>query len=240
MRIMENKKGQFIIIAVMVIAIMMISLSVTMYGASTYYKAEKWEEYITLIDHVKLNTIRVVESSLANYTSNPGNTSILEANLRSWQNDLRIAYPGQGVALTYQLTNGPYEVQGISVNYSKGLAITWNQPTSLSAANVTFTLSFSSIGLEGYRFEATPSLNLKILNATSNQVFVVVKEETGMPTRSLEKEDFTVAGAEVVGVTSHYDRTDTLVYKILCDRNVPTPPVVTVFDLRGIKACGAL
>ncbi len=239
MGIIKNKKGQFILIAVMIMAIMMVSLSVTMFNASTYYKSEKWDEYITLIDHVKLNTIRLVESSLANYTGNLGNTQVLEANLRKWQGDLRKAYPGQGVALTYELSNELYSVYGKDINYSQGLAISWNQPTSLSAANVTFTLSFTSIGLEGYKFKVTPVISLKILNATLDQIFVVVKTEDGTPIRDLGKEDFTVASANVIGVTSYYDLSEVLIYEILCDRAVSSPVVVTIGDLRGIQVTAA-
>jgi hypothetical protein len=234
MKIVRNQQGQFIIIAVMLIAIMMVSLSVTLYNASTYYESEKWDEYITLMDHVKLNTVRVVESSLANYTGNPTDPSILDANLQRWQEDLRAAYPGQGVVLAYELSTGVYSVQGRSVNYTQGLALSWNEPTSLSAANATFTLSFASIGLEGYRFRATPSLSLKILNVTATDVFAVIKSEDVTPIRELGKAAFTVAGATVVGVTSYYDPTEALIYKIVCDHSVSLPAVVTVLGPRGI------
>lgn len=236
MRIVENNKGQFIIIAVMIIAIMMISLSVTMYSASTYYKTERWEDYITLIDHVKLNTIRVVELSLANYTNNPSDVSILKANLVKWQSDLRKAYPSYGVVLTYELANGPCEVYNVSVSYSQGLAANWSQSTSTSAANATFILSFESIGLEGYKFEATPCVSLKILNKTSTEIFVAVKGEDDMPITELKEENFNVNGVYIDDITSYYDRNEILVYKISYEGTLPSPTSVTVFDLRGIKA----
>lgn len=239
MRLIENKNGQFIIIAVMIIAIMMVSLTVTMYNASTYYKSERWEEYITLIDHVKLNTIRLVELSLANYTNNLDSVSILKANLINWQGDLRKAYPGQGVVLAFELSNGLYEVYNISVFCDQGLASSWNQPASLSVADATFTLSFTSIGLEGYKFEATPFVYLKILNATSSEIFVAVKGEDAMPITELKKGNFNVAGVSIVKVTSHYDRNEVLVYKIVYEGVLHSPATVTVRDLRGIKATAA-
>lgn len=237
MRIVENKKGQFIIIAVMIIAIMMVSLSVTMYSASTYYKSERWEEYITLIDHVKLNTIRLVELSLANYTKNPSDPSILKANMMNWQNDLKKAYPGQGVVLTYELSDGFYQFYdyGISVSYYEGLALNWSQSTSISAANATFTLSFESIGLEGYKFVATPYVALKILNATSSEIFVAVNREEAAPITGLTKEHFSI-GVSIDKVTPQYDSSELLIYRIFCEEVIPSPATVTVVDLRGIKA----
>jgi hypothetical protein len=235
MKLVHNQKGQFIIIAVMIIAIMMVSLSVTLYGATTYYQAERWEEYITLIDHVKLNTIRLAETSLANYTGSGGDLSILDANLRRWQDDLRVAYPGHGVVLTYTLAAGVATVAGQDVNFTQGMATGWNQPTSLSVASAAFTLSFASIGLEGYRFEATPLLSLQILAVNSSGIFVTVRGEDALPIKDLSKADFTVASATVTGVTSFYHPTETLVYKIATDHAVSSPVTVTVYDHRGIK-----
>lgn len=235
MKIVENNKGQFIIIAVMIIAIMMISLSVTMYSASTYYKFERWEEYMTLIDHVKLNTIRAVELSLANYTNNPSDISILTENLMKWQVDLRKAYPGYGVVLTYELSNAVYQVSGTNINYSQGLGKSWNQPTSVSAASAKFTLSFESIGLEGYVFEAVPSLSLKILNVNSSGIFLTVRGEDNVPVTGLTKENFNVAGVDISSVASFYNPDEALIYRILCTVNVSSPITVTVTGQRGIK-----
>ncbi len=240
MRIGENKKGQFIMIAIMIIAIMMVSLTVTMYNASTYYKSERWEEYITLVDHVKLNTIRLLESSLSNHTSNANNTSILQANLVNWQKDLKKAYPGLGVVLTYELPNGFYEAFNMSLLYNQGLNLSWNQPTSISTVRATFTLSLASIGLEGYRFEAAPSVILKILNVTSTEMNVAVKGEDTLPIAALKKENFNVTGANIVSITPQYDGNDLLIYKILCDKTIPNPAIVAVTDPRGIRAVSVL
>ncbi len=235
MRIAEKKNGQFIIIAVMIIAIMMVSLSVTMYNASTYYKSERWEEYITLIDHVKLNTIRLVELSLANYTNNPSDVSILTENLMKWQVDLRKAYPSYGVVLTYELSNGVYQVFATNVNYSQGLGTSWNQPTSVSAASAKFTLSFVSIGLEGYEFEVVPSVTLKILNVNSSGIFLTVRGEDNAPITGLKKENFNVAGVDISSVTSSYHPDEILIYTVLCTQSVSSPATVTVTGQRGIK-----
>ena len=93
MRIVKNRKGQFIVIAVMMISLMIVSIGVVMHSAGTYYRQKQWEEYITLVEHVRLSSIRLVEISLADYTAS-GNNSTLKDNLNKWQNDLRKAYPG--------------------------------------------------------------------------------------------------------------------------------------------------
>jgi hypothetical protein len=230
LRIVRNKKGQFIVIAVMMIALMIVSIGAIMYSAGTYYRQEQWEEYITLVEHVRLGTIRLAEISLANYTAS-GNNSTLKDNLDQWQNDLRKAYPGYGVILTYNLTDGT------NINYSQGLARHWNETVSYSAASATFDLNITSVGLEGYKFMATAFLNLTILNvdAFSNVTTVAVMGEDGMPITDLKKDNFQVdGGLNVASVTSSYNSTYLLVYTIECDGNIPAPVTVTVRDQRGI------
>ena len=227
MRIVKNKKGQFIIIAVMMIALMIVSVGAIMYRVGTYYRQEQWEEYITLVEHVRLGTIRLVEISLANYTAS-GNNSTLKDNLDQWQNDLRKAYPGYGVTLTYNLADGT------NINYFQGLASHWNETVSYSAANATFALNITSVGLEGYKFTATAFLSLTVINTTTNEITVAVTEEDGMPITNLKKDNFQVVGPNIISVTSSYDQNYTLVYTIKCDGNIPAQVTVRVWDQRGI------
>jgi hypothetical protein len=229
LRIVKEKKGQFIVIAVMMIALMIVSIGAIMYSAGTYYRQEQWEEYVTLVEHVRLSTVRLVEISLANYTAS-GNNSALEDNLNQWQNDLRKAYPGYGIVLTYDLADGT------NINYSQGLASHWNENASYSAANATFALNTTSVGLEGYRFMATAFLNLTILNVdTANDVITVaVTGEDGNPIKDLKKDNFQVGGINVASVVSSYSETYILVYTIKCDGSIPASVTVTVRDQRGI------
>ncbi len=227
MRIVKNKKGQFIVIAVMMIALMVVSIGAIMYRTGTYYRQEQWEEYMTLMEHVRLGTIRLVEISLANYTAS-GNNSILKDNLDQWQNDLKKAYPGYGVILTYNLADGT------NINYSQGLASHWSETVSYSAANATFDLNMTSVGLEGYKFMTTAFLGLKILMTTTNEITVAVTGEDGTPIKDLKKDNFQVEGLNIASVTSSYDETYILVYTIKCDETVPAPVTVTVRDQRGI------
>ncbi len=230
MRIARNKKGQFIIIAVMMIAIMIVSIGAVLHSAGTYYRYEQWEEYITLVENIKFNTIRLVEISLANFTTS-GNNSTLGENLNHWQNDLRTAYPGYGVILTYELA------EGTNMNYSQGLASEWNETVSYSTANTAFALNITSIELAGFRFVATPFLGLTIVNATASadEIIVAVTQEDEMPVLNLKSDNFSVDGLNVENVTSSYDPDYVLVYTIRCDSNIPSPFTVRVRDHRGIQ-----
>jgi len=230
-KLIKHKKGQFIIIAVLMIAIMITSIGALMHRAVTYYKHEPWQEYLTLIGSIELNSRRLVELSLANYTNTPNQTNpnILKNNLENWQINLTRIYPGYGIALNYTLANGT------NYNYYLGLACDWNKNASFSAANANFNLNIASIGLTGYKFTATAFLNLTIVSITSNEIDVAVKGEDGTPTTNLKEENFQVSNLTVTSVTSHYDQTDILVYTIECNENISTPVTMKVWDQRGIQ-----
>ncbi len=214
----------------MMIAIMIVSIGAVLHSAGTYYRYEQWEEYITLVENIKFNTIRLVEISLANFTTS-GNSSALRENLNHWQNDLRTAYPGYGVILTYELA------EGTNINYSQGLASQWNETVSYSTANTAFALNITSIELAGFRFTATPFLNLTIVNATwpTDAILVTVTQEEEMPVLDLKSDNFHVDGLNVENVTSSYDPDYVLVYTIRCNSSIPSPVTVRVRDHRGVQ-----
>lgn len=227
-RSIKQKKGQFIIIAVLIIAIMMVSIGAILYSAVTYYKHEPWEEYLTLIGNIEKSSHSLVELSLSNYT-NTMNTNVLKTNLEQWQSNLARIYPGQGIALTYSLANGT------EYSYSLGLTYDWNKIASFSAANVTFNLNITSVGLTGYTFMTTASLNLTILSINGTKIDVAVTGEDGMPIGGLKKDNFQVDGRNIATVTSRYDPDYILVYTINCETPPPSNATVRVWDHRGIK-----
>ncbi len=231
--IIRNKRGQFIIIAMLMIAIMIISVGALMHKAVTYYKHEPWEEYLTLIGNIELGSRRLVELSLSNYTNTESsNTLILGINLLKWQSNLTEIYPGYGASLDYELANGT------NYNYALGLRRSWNQPVSFSAANVSFTLNIASIGLVGHKFQSVAFLKLTILNTTDNEIYLTVKREDGTPITNLKEENFEVSNMTITSLTSNYDETEVLVYTIKCDGSTSKtgqPIIVKVWDERGIQ-----
>jgi hypothetical protein len=234
--IRHNKKGQFVIIAALLIAVMIISTGALMHTAVTYYKHEPWEEYLTLIGNIELNSRQLVELSLANYTnSNPKDLSILEDNLGKWQTNLTAIYPSRGVYLNYTLANQAYNVNGMTINYESGLSYVWEKKESLSAANVTFALNIASIRLTGYKFTVTTLVRLKILSPPAGNVInVTVTLEDGMPITDLKENNFQVDNTDVVSVSSTYDPTYQIVYTIRCADPISTA-TVKVWDQRGIQ-----
>ncbi len=228
MKLAREKRGQFVIIAVLLAAIMIVSIGALMHGAITYYKHEPWEEYSTLIGDVELNSRRLLELSLVNYTNSVvPDPNILGNNLEKWQDNLTDIYPSSGIVLDFS---------------SSGLSQSWNPATktALSQATADFTLDIKSIGLTGYKFSATISLSLRIsvtsTNTTSHEITAAVKSESGNPVPNLNKNNFRINNATATAVSPFYDQTDILVYKIQYQGTLPA--TVEVWDQRGIRVVG--
>ena len=214
----REKRGQFVIIAVMLTAIMIVSIGALMHGAITYYRHEPWEEYSTLIGDIEVNSRRVIELSLAAATTSNGDVSTLSGNLAKWQNDLTDIYPSMGISLTsagYQLSTG-------------------SNPTARVS---TFTLNIASIGLEGYTFSVEASLSLDIWQTDAVSPYnlaAIVKSENGVLVTGLDWESFKIDGVSPKAVAPFFDADlNTLVYRIESGVN---PTTAQVTDYRGICA----
>lgn len=222
----RGKRGQFIIIAVMLVAVMIVSMGALMHNAITYYKHEPWEEYSTLVGDIEINSRKLVELSLASYTNSLASITIIETNLAKWGEDLVDAYPSRGIALASS---------GAQMLNSSQTGIY----TATSKAQASFTLDIQSIGLEGYTFNVLTSLTLSIksvttIDSTITEVIAVVTSETGMPVTDLDETNFKVENATNLVVTVAYDVVNVLEYRIL--HNGSANSAVEVCDQRGVCA----
>ncbi|TRO52187.1 hypothetical protein E2P63_03955 [Candidatus Bathyarchaeota archaeon] len=233
--IRQNKKGQFIIIAVMLIAVMIISLGALMHTSVTYYKHEPWEEYSTLIGDIELNSHRLIELSLATYT-NTLDQQVLKDNLEQWQRDLSDIYFQNGISLGYTLMDGTSNINGINLNFVDGLATSWNKTNSASAARVAFALNISSIGLTGYEFTTTAFLELKVFSpVTEGNVTLAVKEENQVLITDLSEDNFRVNLNPVANFSTRYFDSETypLVYNM--GYSGDGLPIIELWDQRGVR-----
>jgi hypothetical protein len=243
-RLTKQKRGQFVIIAVLMIAIMVISIGALMHRAVTYYKHEPWEEYLTLIGNIELSAKKIVELSLVNFTNSISpDPNILKENIEKWQKDLSSIYTGYG----------------ISVKYSNDTITTvWNETKSFSTANATFTLNITSIGLSGYKFNAKTSLKLMQVSKLSLTtvkdsskltryictINVTVTDENNNPITNLRKENFVISGLNYtsLSVSRSLNETYGVIYMIKCElpqSSEDIQMIITVYDPRGIKVTGS-
>ncbi len=242
MKIVKHKKGQFIVLAALIVAVMIVSIGTIMYGTVTYFRHERWQEYLMIIDNVELGSQRVFEISLANYTSTFNDTQVLNKSLNQWQTNLTKAYPGFGVALTCS--------DATIDNGTRPVTSQINNTMYFSSANATLNIDMTSVGLTGYKFVASAFLGV-ILNATYDEsdlvIFIAVEKENSTPVTNLNKENFFVNNESLAVMNSTLTRSYTLdddgvlrvVYRIVIPNNPGLSDVlVAVVDTRGIKAIG--
>jgi hypothetical protein len=77
---------------------------------------------------------------------------------------------------------------------------------------------------------------LEFLNSSGKTIYVSVKREDGMPVTDLGKSNFDVSNLNIATVTSIYDQTYSLVYRIECCEDIPDTVSVSVWDALGIRA----
>jgi hypothetical protein len=241
MKIVRHKKGQFIVLAALTVAIMIISIGIIMYGTVTYFKHERWQEYLMIIDNIELGSQRVVEISLANYTSTFNDRQVLNKSLNQWQTNLTKAYPGFGVALTCSdATIG---------NGTKNVTSQINNTMHFSSANANLNIDMTSVGLTGYEFVASAFLGA-ILNATydSNDlvIFIAVEKESLTPVTNLNKNSFSINNESLANINStltHSYEMDNGVLRVIYRIVILNDPrfsglsnaIVAVVDTRDIK-----
>jgi len=239
MKIVKRKKGQFIVLAALIVAVMIVSIGTIMYGTVTYFRHERWQDYLMIIDNVELGSQRVFEISLANYTSTFNDTQILFDNLNQWQTSFTKAYPGFGVALTcFDVAIG---------NGTQNATSQIDNTMYFSSANSALEINITSVGLTGYRFVASAFLGV-ILNATYDEsdlvIFVAVEKENSTPVTDLDKENFFVNNESLAVMNSTLARSYNLdddgvlraVYRIVILNDPGLSDVlVAVVDTRDIK-----
>jgi len=251
MRLARNRKGQFIIIAAMLLSIMIVSVSTVIYGTVTYYRQERWEEYVTIVDSIKAASCNLLQVGLANYTQTE-NPNATRDYFNRWIRDVRNAYPAFGINVGYALANRAYSAYEISsINYNLGLARSWGQLTSYSASNATVSIDVASVGLTGYNFSSHVFLKMNIRDAiwytkSSKRyvsIYLSVDKEGPAPVLNLQASNFPdvkLGGvSQVFSVKRYYSSEySNFIYEIKISWDGPLAPSsaeVTLLDNRGIK-----
>jgi len=251
MRLARERKGQFIIIAAMLLSIMIISVSTVIYGTVTYYRQERWEEYVTIVDSVKTASSNLLQIGLASYTQSL-NSTVLRDYFNQWIRDVRNAYPGYGVDVDYALTSGIRSAYGLvpPMNYTLGLARRWNQQTSYAASNATVSINVASVGLTGYNFSSHVFLKMSMRDVVwytgSGKWYVLmyltVEKEGLEPIISLQTSNFgnvTLGGVpQSFTMRRYYSSTySSFIYEIKVSSitSLPSSAGLTLLDNRGIK-----
>ena len=207
----RDRKGQFIIIATLLIAIMIISVASIMYGAITYFRHERWEEYLSVIDQIRTSSQGLMEINLANFTKirfekHAHDRSVFKNLLNRWKNDLKNGLSGLGLSVDFlsssrllsppKVVGGNYIPERRVYNFVKCY---WYYPASVSSAYSDLTVNVSKFGLYGYRVPILIYLNTEVdlsyldeKPAQIDSLTITVTREQQSPVMGLKADNFLV------------------------------------------------
>ena len=260
----RRKKGQFIIIAALIIAIMIVTIGAVMYSTLTYFKYERWDDYLSLIDNIEMSSKRLLQIGLANFTETcfeerVPDRSIINDIFNRWKNDLSVGLAGSGIAIDFlnasQLLSSPKVVGATYIperrvyNFIKCY---WYYPVGISSIYADFSINLSKAGLHGYRnpmlIYLSIELDISYLAEGPPQIselLVKVTRENGFPIIDLAEENFIVYRFDPSiedWTTANISKVKQTLggYRLIFENNIEQPYhkwlIVAVKDNRGITA----
>lgn len=222
-RFRSNRKGQFVVIAALLIAVLTLSVAASIYQLSSHRQELSYKPINELVLGIANDADRALTHALSNatkqyyntlltygdeaYSQQLGNLSGVD-NLLKWQRAVIASYP--------QL--------GVNMNFSETPSFTfqWNNPSvGLSQASIpVYDLDIAAYGFRGWSGQAIKYVKLTLNDATFNNasyttVYFGVKESTpdmsDAPIPNLTVDDITVL-AQISQSAWWYGTTETLEY----------------------------
>ncbi|MHA1710944.1 MAG: hypothetical protein ACTSUS_02595, partial [Candidatus Freyarchaeota archaeon] len=214
----RRKQGQFIIIAALMVAIIMISAAAVMYSTLTQFRHERAGEYVSVVDSIRASTQRLMEICLANYTKNYYEEGGKEretidnytrSTLNRWEEDLRETYAGLGLDVNFTrgrkllapaktIGDCPIPERWINLTYVKCY---WYYPEAISSFYAGLKLNASKLGLHGYETSVLIYLNASLdigyiyqepPLSDIDHLNITVTRENQMPVPGLTTDNFLV------------------------------------------------
>lgn len=181
-RINNNKKGQFTIIAAMLVATVLVSALITTYAAIRYDVIEDHPQLLSAIDEINLALKQVLGFSVGYYGSVlqiTGNTSYAESlasnYLRSGLNNIADIKPEWGASFNVTVLD---------------MQTNWYSKTSYSSGNLSVTYDLQGIGLYGITYAASSRLDVHITDSSTQEAIISVFTNENEPINNLVKNDF--------------------------------------------------
>jgi hypothetical protein len=177
----KNRRGQFSIIAALLVAVVLIAAVMTTYSAIRYNPLQEQPQVLSAIDEINLALKQVLGFTVGYYGSVlqvTGNTS--------YARTLASNYLQSG------LTNiGDVRPEwGSSFNVTTlDLRTNWFSDASYSLGDLSVTYDLTGIGVYNVTYSASSRLDVQVLTSTSNQAFLNITKDELEPLVNLAKEN---------------------------------------------------
>jgi hypothetical protein len=176
-----NRKGQFTIIAALLVAVVLIAAVISTYSAIRYDPLQEQPQVLSAIDEINLALKQVLGFTVGYY----GSVLQVTGNI-SYARTLASNYLQSG------LTNiGDVRPEwGPSFNVTTlDLRTGWFSNESYSSGNLSVTYDLTGIGVYGMTFTASSKLDVKILGDSHGQAMLSISKDDDQPLVNLAKQN---------------------------------------------------
>jgi hypothetical protein len=178
-----NRKGQFSIIAALLVAVILVATVITTYSIVRNSQVQDQPQLMSAIDETNLAIKGVLGYTVGYYgsvlqvTGNSSYANTLATNyLETGLENIATIHPDWGTSLNLTYSN---------------VHTYWYTNSSYSTGNLTVRYDLVGLGISGIEYEATCSLRVNIENVTaSNQIRLTVLSDQGEPLINLGTQNF--------------------------------------------------
>jgi len=178
-----NKKGQFSIIAALLVAVVLIAAVMTTYSAIRYNPLQDSPQVLSAIDEINLALKQILGFTVGYYGSVlkvTGNTS--------YARDLAARYLGSGLSNIGDMR----PEWGTSFNITKlELSTNWFTNTSYSQGAAEIKYNLTGLGISNITYETSSRLDVSISNPNStNYAYIQISKDENEPLINLGQNNF--------------------------------------------------
>ncbi|MEA2090506.1 MAG: hypothetical protein U9O89_07120 [Thermoproteota archaeon] len=180
----REKKGQFSVIAALLVAVILVAAVIVTYATIRNLPFREYPETLSSIQEMNLAVNRILDFAMGYYGS------ILQVTGNAtYAKELTSSYLDSG--FVYIAHSHPDWNPSFKFNYPTSFSIRWFEPKSYSMANISVTYSLSDLGIFDVKYETAAILNVTILGTTEDgQARVAVMRGKNQPDLTLGVDNF--------------------------------------------------
>ena len=175
-------KGQFSIIAALLVSVILVTAVISTYSMVRHAPIQDSPKVLTAMGEMNTDIKRILDHTVGYYGS------ILKVTGNStYAQSLTTSYLSSG--LVYIAHSHPEWNPSFSLNFEQ-VSARWYMPESYSVGNISLTYSLSSLGIEGVTYETSSALKIIMLSSGSGVAQIKVIRDNAEPELGLSKENF--------------------------------------------------
>lgn len=183
MRKSRGDRGQFSIIAALLVSVILVAAVIMTYSAIRHGTIQESPKVLTSVGETNFAIKRVLDFTVGYYGSIlqvTGNTTYAKNRAASYLRSGLV-----NIARSHPEWNPSFDV------VFQRVSTVWFMPESHSMGNISVTYSLSGLGMQGVRYEASSLLKVTMLEpANTSEARVLVMRENNEPELRLERENF--------------------------------------------------